>query len=181
MARGCADRENWSNLTSLHTLTVQFFNTVYIFHMYWCAWPHTALSLLIETSELPRSPFPPADPHDHRCSPWFLALCSLSWVACPWSLLDDLLAWLCSVRRSLPTNTRNPSFEGCYEDNGVENTPNVTVIVHVSELTLEVSIPHVKYVVTSRVELVIPPTVTLCRPWLDVKMRNKTKNESWGT
>ena len=49
MARACADRENWSNLTSLDTLMVQFFISVYIFRMHWCAWQHTALSLLIET------------------------------------------------------------------------------------------------------------------------------------
>ncbi len=66
-------------------------------------------------------------------------------------------------RLEVPRNTRNPPFEDYYEDNGVENAPNITVIVHVSDWTLEVSIPHVKYVVTSHVTLVIPPTVTLSR------------------
>ncbi len=49
MEIGCPDRENSSNLTTLHTVTVSFFITVYIFCMYWCSLQHTALSLLIET------------------------------------------------------------------------------------------------------------------------------------
>jgi hypothetical protein len=61
----------------------------------------------LKLSELPRSPFTPAVLHDHHCAAWLFGLCSLSYVACPWSLLDDLLAWLRSVRRFLPTNTRN--------------------------------------------------------------------------
>jgi hypothetical protein len=71
-------------------------------------------------------------------------------------------------RQSLP-------FEDCYEDNGVQNAPNI-VIVHVSTWTLEVSMPRVKYVVTSRVALVLPPTETLSSLARRLREEQKTKN-----
>ena len=64
--RPCADRENWSNLTSFHTLTIQLFITDHISLMQCCAWQHTALSLLILLNEhsavVDRSPFAAAVP-----------------------------------------------------------------------------------------------------------------------
>jgi hypothetical protein len=106
--------------------------------MYWCVWHHTTLSLIIETEWVARSTVSTSRSHMTTVVLFgFFALCSLSWVACPWSLLDDLFPWLCSVRCSFLTNTRNPPFEYCYEDKGVENALNITVIVYVFDWTLD--------------------------------------------
>jgi hypothetical protein len=136
-----------------------------------CAWQHTAFSLLILLNEhsavVDRSPFAAAVP------PFPPLLCLLFCVVL--TVLGRLS--LTTLGRPLPimmciTNTRRPPFEDSrdYEDSGLDRAPKTTEFVHVSDQILALWIPRMKYVVTSRVALLLP--LTFAMPRRDLRGRN---------
>ena len=152
-----------SNLTSFHTLTFYLFITDHIFLMQCCAWQHTALSLLILLNEhsavVDRSPFAAAVPafSPLLCLLFCVVLTDLGRLSLT-PLGRPLPMMMCITKRYFPRNTRRPPFEDSrdYEDSGLDRAPNTTEFVHVSDWILALWIPRMKYVVTSRVALVLP-------------------------
>jgi hypothetical protein len=72
-----------------------------------------------------------------------------------------------------------PAFEDSrdYEDSGLDRAPNTTAFVHVSDWILALWIPRMKYVVTSRIALLLPltsamPPLSRCLFWGEKVLEN---------
>ncbi len=79
---------------------------------------------------------------------------------------------MCITNTPFQENTCRPPFEDSrdYEDSGLDRAPNTTEFVYVSDWILALWIPHMKYVVTSRVALLLPltfamPPLSRCLLW----------------